>query len=371
MSEVQVQTVSHEARENVTHEEGPSPSFEPLFEDEGGFSEDQLTGDEVPQETVSEDQTSETKETSETPDPEGTPNETETKEATETKEPDNPETEKKEAKPEKPPEGYVEIQALHAERHKRRETEERFQREIDNLKAEIYASREKPKEEKSDDPWKDFKVLSDDEFNDLKEEDPDEAIVYLRKEQRYKEHQQQQEADRVASERARYQQDQLITRAWDKINEVIPNVLDRDRPEVQEAVNKLNEFAEGQGFTQAELVALSNPSTRVVVKDPQTGKDRVALLGETAANFVKVLDGYSKANSASLTAEKEAEIRRDEREKAIAEITAKIKKGETDFRSLGDAPTTSEKPGSKAGGVYTEAEWNKLSDEERRRALGG
>ena len=163
----EVQTVPNEARENVTHEEGPSQEFEPLFEDEGGFSEDELTGD-TPQENG--DQTPEKKETeppaSEGEEPKETPKE----------EPEKSEEKpKEEPKETKPPEGYVEIQALHAERHKRREAEDRFQNQIDNLKAQLYSmqkSKEAPKEE---DPWKDFKLLNDQEFADLKDEDPDET----------------------------------------------------------------------------------------------------------------------------------------------------------------------------------------------------
>lgn len=207
--------------------------------------------------------------------------------------------------------------------------DEALQRELDALKAENYALRHQPLPEPVD-QWKGFKVLSDEEFEQLRDEDPDEAIVYLRKEGQFQAYNKKR---RTEQEYTQAFEHQVLEDAWERIAEVIPNALERDRPEVQEAITELNEFALENGLTDQQLAILTNPSTRVIVKGSD-GRERVAMLGDTAAAVVKLIGKYHKA-----------------------------------VKPMGRT-SPSPQP-TKQSGEYTEDEWGKLPEAERRSLLGG
>lgn len=142
------------------------------------------------------------------------------------------------------------------------------------------------------DRWQGFKILSDTEFEALRDEDPEEAIVYLRRENQFKEHRQRQA---IEQESARSFEERILDDAWKQIQQVIPNALEKDRPEVQETIRELNAVARETGITERELAILTNPATRVVVRG-RDGKDRVALLGTAAAAVVRLISKLPKAS---------------------------------------------------------------------------
>jgi hypothetical protein len=91
---------------------------------------------------------------------------------------------KKEAEPEKkeeegkPPAGYVEIGALKEARGQMKEQREEHSREIQTLRQEMASLKKAQEEEEQPDTsqWKDFKVLSDKDFQDLADTNPIDAI---------------------------------------------------------------------------------------------------------------------------------------------------------------------------------------------------
>jgi len=180
--------------------EGPEAEFKPLFDDE-------LTEDETDQEDAEDQDTKEDGDNPEDP-----------KEKTATDQPKDGEKTDSEEKPkdgEKPPAGMVPIAALHEERGKRQS----LQSEIQTLRSQLAARKAGLPEngEESVLP-KDFKVLSDDEFTELAEDDPAAAVIYQRHLTKHVE----QKTARESQER--YEQE-AINRTFDEMGKIVPGLF--------------------------------------------------------------------------------------------------------------------------------------------------
>lgn len=330
-----------------------------LFEDEAEFSsEEELTGgEEAEAEAETESENLE----------EGKGQESSAKPP----EPADPKDAKPEAKPEadakpeeKPPAGYVPKQALDEERHKRQS----LSSELYQAKAKIAelesrtakASAEKPGQESADE-FKDFKVLSQQEFDELVEDDPIEAQKYQRKETRFIEHQRAKEREERSKREFEAVQNQVLQEAVDEIDHVAPGIWDPKTGVGKE----LTATAEKFGISKQVASVMSNPGT--IILDQKTGQQFI--LGSGAVEFVRLVKSvadFAKNNDPEALKKKlETEIENSRAES----IVRKIKTGSTGPVSLGDASSHNE---SIDGSVPDDEDsFARLPDDVRRKALGG
>ena len=351
--EQETQTQEKQNVDDLTRE-GPEPKdFPPLFDDEPeGYTEAQLTGEDEEEEASGEEDNSETPPPSDdqtkSEDPKG-----DEKEDDETKE----EKEEEEGDAVKPPPGYVPLAALHEERGKR----QLLSQEIDALKSEVQTLKQLPlgEEKKTEE---EFKVLTDEEFAELLEDDPTEAILYDRKLRAY-------EAKQAAEAQRQAQEQVIIDRSVKAMTEVIPDIYDP-----QSSTNaELSKFALEQGFDEAFLPVLTDPRTKVI----PPGQTDPVLLGEAAVGQVKLLYSlYQQRNNDNrnaLEAEIEAKLTPVITERVTKELMSKIKTSDNNppgFTSLGEAPGAGDEPFDITKNLTAE-QVDKLSPAKRRAYLGG
>ncbi|WP_022667912.1 hypothetical protein [Desulfospira joergensenii] len=167
----------------------------------------------------------------------------------------------------------------------------------------------KKKPESKIDP--EFKVLSDEEFDELWEENPKEAAIYQRKLFDHKQAVSEQKAEQKRiddEERAERDFHQNIIRtSLEEVSQAVPGIYD------DESIGKaLTEYAVEQGFQPDELVVLSNPATMVI---PQ-GSDKPLPLGKAAVSFVKFCSDAMKSKEVDISQIRE-EIRKEEADKLL------------------------------------------------------
>jgi len=351
MTEAAIQTVEtgNEAAASVIEtESADSGGYTPLF-DEEAISDSELRGEKPATETAETDSKEGDKpEEKETVSEPGAKETEEGASKTETKETQDD--------PTKPPAGYVPHQALAEERAKRKEIGQK----LATLEAEVAALKgSKPAEKAPAAPaGTDFKVLSKEEFQELLEGDPVEAIKYQQEYFDYRERQKEQE-QAAATEHG------IIQASLDRVRKAVPQLYE----EGSDVGSKLTDFALAQGFDANHLGALVNPRTKII----PAGSDKPILLGEGAAALVEVLHKFQRtaANPEQLKAEIEKGLRETITKEVTEQLLEKFKKaGSADsFRTLGDgAGAGDETPGTRE---FTEAEYAKMSPAERRRLLGG
>ena len=279
----------------------------------------------------------------------------------------------------KPPKGYVPLEAL----HEVRETNKYLKDRIKELQSK-QDTRPAPKDTKSEpEPKKsvlpeDFRVLSDKEFTELADEDPKEALLYMKnlgvhqEEQRQAQLEEQQKQWKERDDRENQAKMQTIfDETSRKMEEFVPGLFDEEST----AGKELAEFANTLGFTD-DMYYLTNPQTQIILP----GETEPLLLGEQAASIIQTLasarsqitDLKEKTVDETklreeITKEVEAKLRKD----IEAEFLAKFKTGpdEAAFRSLTSVPS-SETP-EFTGKVLTEAEFARLPEAEQELYLAG
>ena len=253
---------------------------------------------------------------------------------------------------EKPPKGFVPLQALQQERTQR----QTLSTKVQQLEAQLAAAKDKADGVKpADTTTDDFTVLSEEEFNSLVEEDPVEAIKYDRKLRAY-EHTQAQKAEAAKSEQ------DIVDRSIGMMSEAVPGLYDQDN----DANEQISAFATEKGFVDMDgLSLITDPRTRII----PVGGGKPRLLGETAAHLVTMLgnlfqeskNGKPIDNTAAVTEKVKAEVTKD--------LLSKLKQSQSGHMSLGDVPGDSGLDGLTQ--PLTEEAYAKLSGADKRRYLGG
>lgn len=124
----------------------------------------------------------------------------------------------------------------------------------------------------------DFKVLSKDEFEELKGESAVDALQYMHDLTSHKEALTEQARIDAQVEQVKVSVDNLVAASIEQISLAVPGIYE------DEAVGqKLTDFAVEQGFDNDSLSILSNPATMVLLP----GSNAPVPLGKTAADFVK------------------------------------------------------------------------------------
>ena len=344
----EAQEVSEQSAESPS--EGGEEVLHSIFADEVIPSEAELMGEEEGEET------GEGEEKQDTP-----PDESKEPKPEEKTDDGGAETEKPEASA-KPPEGFVPIQALHDERYKRQGAVQQLTEahariaELESLVNDI-GSR-KPGEK---DDLKEFKVLTQEEVDELAEDDPAEAAKYLSRLHRYQVREMKEKELSRAKDEADRNKKALIDEAMREIQAAVPGIYDSK----SDIGVKLTEFAEQNGLSTDVIRLISDPATVII----PAGSNQPIALGRGAAQVVTLINKLFHATSSTSPETIRGQIEKEVREKVVAEFTKKLKQGGRQVVSLGEAPSLSD---SDMQAIPTdEAAWEKMSEEDRRRALGG
>ena len=274
-----------------------------------------------------------------------------------------------------PPKGYVPLKAVQEVRGENKYLKDR----IKELEANPPkpAPVDEPAKKESALP-KDFKVLSDNDYANLVDDDPKDALMYMKNLGIHQEEKRQAAADEQqkswdARELAANQKEtqKIFDATSEKMEELVPGIFDKESP----AAKELSDFALELGFTD-DMYYLTNPETRIILP----GETEPLLLGEQAASIVQTLTtARTKLNESKEKAVDEVKLREDIkkeveielRESIGAEFLAKFKKSssEEEFRSLDSVPSTETAEfGDK---VLSMNELNKLSEKEQEAYLAG
>jgi len=293
---------------------------------------------------------------------------------TEEKVEDKTEEEKSEEAKEVIPKGYVKLEAL----KESSEVIKSLKSEINKLKVQVYETQKAPEvkpliTEAEVNQFKDFKVLSDTELEELMDEDPSAGLKYtksLTKFNDFTKRLQEQKTQELIAERENEQVSTRLQSIYDtaasQMEEAVPGIFDND--EVQQ---EFQEFAKSIGFTD-DMFYLTNPETRVIFP----GETEALVLGEQAASIIKMLANAKKLTSVSktseadiakLTKEIEAKLRIDIEKELIKKFKGDKKEK---FTSISDV-STSEEDNKYAGRVLTDREFSKLSEAEQAEYLKG
>jgi len=270
---------------------------------------------------------------------------------------------------EKPPAGYVEIAALKEARAQLKDTREEYKREIDSLRREIASMQAAlPREETPEDKqWKDFKLLSKEEFQDLADENPIDAIKYQQDQREYEKYQEKLKAAEYEEQRQVEEDRKVVEGTIAKIKEEVPGIYDKD----SEIRGSLTEFAVESGIGKTALGIITDPATLVL----PPGAEQPVLLGEHAAEVVRMIHkvyGLTKGGPSRESMKKE--IEKELRATIEKETLAKFKDGSLgeEFKDIGEIPS-GEPPDEDIFGKtdFTEEQWARLPASRRKTLLGG
>lgn len=265
----------------------------------------------------------------------------------------------------KPDEKDEQISGLNTALHQERKMIKQLKARVAELETEI--TKGSSDDKSADDPFKDFKVLSDQEYEELLDDDPDEATKYLYKFGRYQEHQRKVETDQRLMHDAQHQVNALINEGIEALEAVIPGI---SKGEAKEDVKKLTEFALKNGFDNEVLTAITDPGTKIVTRD-----NEVLILSDGAAQVVKAIKSAYEAstlNKDQIRKELEAELRPKIEAEVQKTLIEKLQKDpESGFRSLDMAAGSGLKEMKLTTGPISEADYARLSDKERAALLGG
>lgn len=321
---------------------------EALFDDEKDLSEEELSGDaSLAQETGP----APGEKAPATPPPEGA------QPAKETKAPEEPA--KPAAAPEKPPEGFVPLAALQEERTKRQGLAQELSsahRRINELTVAVTTGKAQAPAEDPLAPFKDFKVLTRDEYNTLAEDDIVGAQKYLGELSDYREAQRKaDDLKRQNESQDRAQRDNfvaIVTTNRAAMEREVPGLYD-DKSDIN---GKLQQFAESHGMDGNLLAELTDPATIITIN----GKPQY--LGHGAVAVLRMVNSM-------FTAEKATEERI--RQQVTQEFVDKFKiDAGTAFRSIGDSPAARTVP-EDTGQVFTEDQVRNWTPDEEKKYLGG
>lgn len=248
---------------------------------------------------------------------------------------------------------------------KERQNVRTLKQELQRLTAENEQLRQ-PKEatDKDAEKFKDFKVLSDEDYENLVDEDPDSATKYLYKLNKYNEYQSKVKANKVNEGRAKSAETEIVNFGIQELEKVLPGIT-RGRNDM---VSKLTEFAVKHGVDDAVLAVLTDPRTKVI-----TPQGENLIIGDGAAQLVRLIkETYEAVSSTPDRAKIEAELRPIIEAEAQKKIIEKLKQNPSmGFRSLDQLAGSGDKNAKPLTGTITVADYAKMPEEERRAALGG
>lgn len=271
---------------------------------------------------------------------------------------------KAEAEKEKPDEKDEQISGLNTALRQERKTTKQLKARVAELEASTTKDAEKDAEK--DDEFKDFKVLSNAEYDELLDDDPDEAARYLYKFNRYQDHQRKIEQGQLEKHKLQSAMTELVNDGIDAMEKIIPGIT---KGEAKEDAKKLTEFAIKIGFDNDVLSALTDPGTRIITRDNDG-----FILSDGAAMIVSAIKSAydaSSVNKDQIRKEVEAELRPIIEAEVQKTLIEKLQKDpESGFRSLDMGPGSGLKDTQIPSGPLSEADYARLTPKEREALLG-
>lgn len=366
-----------EVRDNIdTHNDGIT--FEPLFDNEG-VTEAQLMGEDDPGEKAADPEPKDVDAEAEAAAKEEAEKTDEQKEAELKGEPEKDakkegedETDKEGEKPVIPKEVEEElakkeehISGLTAAVREEREQVKRLKQENQRLAAENQTLKSpKPDDDKEAAEFKDFKVLSSTEYDELLDDDPDEASRYLYKFNRYRDYQERINKSQLSEHQAKSAENEIVNFGIQELERVLPGVTEGKN----EMAGKLTEFAVKNGIAREVLSVLTDPRTKVTTVNGEN-----LIVGDGAAQLVQLIKSTYDAVSNVPTKEAiEAELRPKIEAEVQAKLIEKLKQDPSGgFRSLDQLAGSGAKDVKPISGTLSESDYARLSEDEQRAALGG
>ncbi|MCP4668842.1 MAG: hypothetical protein GY849_21095 [Deltaproteobacteria bacterium] len=232
----------------------------------------------------------------------------------------------------------------------------------------LSAENEKLKTPKADpeegDKFKDFKVLSDDDYDELLYEDPDEASRYLYRYNQYQAHLKATEERQLNQHKGQAAERELVNNGIRALEDVMPGIT-RGKNEM---AGKVADFAVNQGVNPEMVTILTDPRTKFMTANGDT-----YVMSDGAAQLVSLLKNTFESISSAPTKESiEAELRPIIEAEVQKTFIEKLKKDPSGgFRSLDQVPGSGNKDTKVHGGTITEADYAKMSDAEQAALLGG
>jgi len=274
-----------------------------------------------------------------------------------------PETPPEEKAPdEKPPKGFVPLAAVHEVRGENKYLKAQIAQlsaKIDQLSTQPVV----PVAPQAPSKFADFKELSDDEFTALAAEDAPEALAYMKTLADYRDYTRAQQQEQVQAEALAARAEQIFADTHAAMESAVPGLLVADSPVASEFKN----FAVDLGFTD-DMFYLTDPSTKIILP----GDSEPLLLGEQAAQVIRMLANAQKRIKATQPTLSREAIEAELRTKIEAEVMAKLKTSSTPaFRSLSDVPDSEGTRPEFASATLTEAQYEKLTDKEKELYLAG
>ncbi len=248
---------------------------------------------------------------------------------------------------------------LTGERQARRTLEQQLgeaQQVISQLQGEIQRGVTAPQANPLD-KFKDFKELSDDEYDELVTTDYAEAQRYIKRLADYREAQhtaaEHDRQQRSVSEAAQRNAATIINTSREAMAQEVPGLYD-EKSDINE---RLMTFAEQHGMDGDLLAALTDPATVIVQRGAKSG----IYLGRGAVATLRLIHNLYQG---------ETRIR-DELTRSITEqVMEKVKTDAGVYKSLGDNPAQTIVP-EDTGQTITEDDFRNLSEADQRRLLGG
>jgi hypothetical protein len=260
--------------------------------------------------------------------------------------------EKEKPKHEKPPIGFVPKEALKEERTRR----QALQSEIADLKAKVEELARAKEAPPVPDEFDEFKVLTQEEYENLVDDDIVEAQKYLHKLNRYEKRQAEKYQQKATEAQHKKYYIDMLQDTKKSMEDAIPGLFDEDDP----INDNLVSFAKEHGMDDGYLYLLSNPATRIVDTEGRT-----YYMGQGSVGILKMI--YNLYNK---TSNIEPALRKKLTDELSVELAKKIKNGGSTYTSIGDL----QKAGTDDFDVsktLSESELSKMSPEKRRKYLGG
>jgi hypothetical protein len=207
------------------------------------------------------------------------------------------------------------------------------------------------------DKFKDFKELSDDEYDELVTTDYAKAQRYIKRLADYREAQhasaEQDRQQRSISEAAQRNAATIINTSREAMAQEVPGLYDQN----SDINERLMTFAEQHGMDGDLLAALTDPATVIVQRGAKSG----AYLGRGAVATLRLIHNLYQG---------EARIRGELTRSITEEVMGKVKTDAGVYKSLGDNPAQTTIP-EDTGQIVTEDDFRNLSEADQRRLLGG
>lgn len=249
-----------------------------------------------------------------------------------------------------------------------RQTVSTLKKENQRLSAELEKAGTPEASEKEAEKWKDFKPLSEEEYDQLLADDSDEASMYLYKYNLWRDYRDTVNKRQTSELQAKTAEQEIVNYGIQALEEILPGITEGKN----EMAVELTDFASGHGIEAGVLQILADPRTKIT-----TSKGESLIMGDGAAQLIKLLKSTFEAVSnvpdeSKIRTEIEAELRPKIEAEVREVFVEKLKQDPSggSFRSLDNVTGGAEKEVKPLTGTVTEADYARMNEQEKSALLG-